>query len=582
MPFPTKSSYSAKAAQTRESLANAFSSWENFKLSLQVKDTLAGESTRYIDADPLWMNEDLEPTPPEKRTWDAKTYVLFYFGLAFGNWSLGSTMIGIGLSWWQAIIVIFISQLISAVAMIFNTRAASVYHIGYPAVSRAVFGMYGSYYFVGARAILAVVWYGLQLYSGASHVSNMLRAVFGDSYNNIPNHIPASAGITTKKMLSFFIFWIIHFFFCFFRPYRLTKFFWFKGFIIIPAVIGVFVYCMIETKGNVNYKLQHTSIAASTGWAIMHAINSGLGNTATLITNQPDIARWSKKHRSAMWAQMIKPFAVTISATFGILSTAGINGKWGLELWNPWDLLDAIQDHHNGSGARFAIFLAALTWTVGILGTNIAANMISFGSDAAMLFPRYIDMKRGFFIVEFLAFAIAPWKILASASVFTTFLSGYGLFMASVAAIMIADYYFIIKGNVFTAWLYNPRKSNLHYRYHKGWNIQALIAYVVGIALPFPGFVASLGAKGVNDVGLELYYLGWILSFVTSFVLYIAICKVWPNPNQRAIQEQGLGWEEASHVMLQGEDPDQKDSSEGFHKSPEVVGVKDLDKSNGV
>lgn len=65
--------------------------------------------------------------------------------------------------------------------------------------------------------------------------------------------------------------------------------------------------------------------------------------------------------------------------------------------------------------------------------------MISFGSDAAMLFPRYIDMKRGFFIVEFLAFAIAPWKILASASVFTTFLSGYGLFMASVAAIMIAD-----------------------------------------------------------------------------------------------------------------------------------------------
>lgn len=146
-----------------------------------------------------------------------------------------------------------------------------------------------------------------KVYSGASHVSNMLRAVFGDSYNNIPNHIPASAGITTKKMLSFFIFWIIHFFFCFFRPYRLTKFFWFKGFIIIPAVIGVFVYCMIETKGNVNYKLQHTSIAASTGWAIMHAINSGLGNTATLITNQPDIARWSKKHRSAMWAQACTP-----------------------------------------------------------------------------------------------------------------------------------------------------------------------------------------------------------------------------------------------------------------------------------
>lgn len=113
---------------------------------------------------------------------------------------------------------------------------------------------------------------------------------------------------------------------------------------------------------------------------------------------------------------------------------------------NPWDLLDAIQDHHNGSGARFAIFLAALCWTISILGTNIAANMISFGSDAALLWPRYIDMKRGFFIAQILGYAIVPWKILASATVFTTFLSGYGLFMASVVAIMVSDcrFYFTL------------------------------------------------------------------------------------------------------------------------------------------
>lgn len=76
---------------------------------------------------------------------------------------------------------------------------------------------------------------------------------------------------------------------------------------------------------------------------------------------------------------------------------------------------------------------------VGILGTNIAANMIAFGSDVSLILPRYIDMKRGFFIVQFLSYAIAPWKIMSSAQTFTSFLSGYGLFMASVAAIMIAD-----------------------------------------------------------------------------------------------------------------------------------------------
>lgn len=106
---------------------------------------------------------------------------------------------------------------------------------------------------------------------------------------------------------------------------------------------------------------------------------------------------------------------------------------------NPWDLLDAIQDRNDSPAARFAIFLAAFTWTVGILGTNIAANMIAFGSDVSLIVPRYIDMRRGFFLVQLLSFAIVPWKIMASAQTFTKFLSGYGLFMASVAAIMIAD-----------------------------------------------------------------------------------------------------------------------------------------------
>ena len=71
-------------------------------------------------------------------------------------------MVGIGLSWWQAIIVIFVSQFISSIAMAFNSRVATVYHIGYPAVARLVFGFYGSYYFVAARAVLAIIWYGIQ------------------------------------------------------------------------------------------------------------------------------------------------------------------------------------------------------------------------------------------------------------------------------------------------------------------------------------------------------------------------------------------------------------------------------------
>lgn len=271
-------------------------------------------------------------------------------------------------------------------------------------------------------------------------MANMMRSIFGHYYTDIPNHIPASVGITSSKMLAFFLFWLIHFGFCFFRPYQLKKFFWFKGFIVMPAVFGLFIFCMVNTKADLNGSLPRASISTGgLGWFFMQAINSGMGNTATLITNQPDIARWSKTKNGATWSVIVQPVAVTLSATFGILSTAAVNNAWGLSLWNPWDLLDAIMDRYWSGGARFAIFLCSFTWMVSVLGTNIAANMIPFGADSAMLWPRYIDMKRGFFIVEFLGFAIAPWKILASAATFTSFLSGYGLFMASVVAIMIAD-----------------------------------------------------------------------------------------------------------------------------------------------
>lgn len=88
-----------------------------------------------------WTNKDLEPTPPEKCNWNWFNYVTFFFGLGFGNWTLGSSMIGIGLNWWQSIVVIFIATVISATATWFNSKAATTYHIGYPVISRFVFGM---------------------------------------------------------------------------------------------------------------------------------------------------------------------------------------------------------------------------------------------------------------------------------------------------------------------------------------------------------------------------------------------------------------------------------------------------------
>jgi NCS1 family nucleobase:cation symporter-1 len=126
----SRSEIKAKADEKIYNAKQGVRSWEGFKHWVRVQDTALDQHGSVRNGGPQWSNEDLDPTPPEKRTWRWYNYIVFYWALSFGNWTLGATMVGIGLNWWQAILTIFLSQLISSIAMFFNSRCASVYHIG--------------------------------------------------------------------------------------------------------------------------------------------------------------------------------------------------------------------------------------------------------------------------------------------------------------------------------------------------------------------------------------------------------------------------------------------------------------------
>nr|KAK5448907.1 hypothetical protein LTR18_001995 [Exophiala xenobiotica] len=520
---------------------------ENFKQYLRTPGSNADPSGSYS-----WINDDLLPTPLYARTWAWWNYFFFYFSLSMDNWTLGSVMIGCGLNWWQSIIIVFSSQLVSSVAMVINSRSGEVYHVGYPIISRAVFGTWGAYYVVFARSVLAIVYYAIKLYVGSSFVVIMLTAVFGDSYRNIHNAVPASVGMSTKQFIAFFLYWLVHIPFTLLRPYQMRWIFTLKMVTVVPACFGLFIFCMVNTKGNIGGGLPGAPASKSTSfaWFVVYAFNSGLGNTANIITNQPDFSRWAKYKYASMWSQLIaNPISVTINASLGILATSAINHSWGLQLWNPWDLLDAILTRYPSSSVRFAVFLCATFWALLVLGTNIAANMVPFGSDSTMLLPRYINMPRGQFLGLCLAWAVNPWKILQSAAVFLNFLGGYIIFMASAVGIMVADYFILTNGNIFLKHLYDGDSSNPHYYYHKGWNIQAYIAYIVAVVIPFPGFCGSLGAN-VSETAMNIGHLGWCLSFVVSIAVYVPLCYFWPTKNQKLIKSMGLKFEQMAGEEL--------------------------------
>lgn len=97
--------------------------------------------------------------------------------------------------------------------------------------------------------------------------------------------------------------------------------------------------------------------------------------------------------------------------------------------------MDAILDHYWTPGARAGVFFVSFTYLFGVLGTNFGANSIPFGADLNGLFPRYMTIKRGQVICAVLGVAVVPWKLLASAQAFLSFLGSYNIFMAPLCAV---------------------------------------------------------------------------------------------------------------------------------------------------
>jgi nucleobase:cation symporter-1, NCS1 family len=108
------------------------------------------------------VNHDLKPVEPEQRKWGAWNFVFFWIADSFNinTWMIASAMItGNGLSWWQAWVCVWIGYAIAACFVCFMGRIGAVYHISFPVVTRASFGIWGSLWPVFNRTFMACIWY---------------------------------------------------------------------------------------------------------------------------------------------------------------------------------------------------------------------------------------------------------------------------------------------------------------------------------------------------------------------------------------------------------------------------------------
>lgn len=207
------------------------------------------------------------------------------------------------------------------------------------------------------------------------------------------------------------------------------------------VTFGLFGWCMAHGTGLSTIDQQSAAgrkVAATTttGWAIMNGINVVMGTLSPMLVNQPDLARYCKKPRDAGWLQGASVFISKVLIFFlGLAATSSMQGEYGKAYWNMWDLNNAILDHNWTPTARFGVFLVSFSYLFSTFGTNLGANSIPFGADMTGLFPKYLTIRRGQILCAILGVTLVPWKLIATAQTFITFLGSYNIFMAPLCAV---------------------------------------------------------------------------------------------------------------------------------------------------
>src|SRR5262249_8684261 len=138
--------------------------------NIVLKDVV--ELKQDITTSPLW-NEDLSPVPLAKRNWTTYNYAALWIGMAhcIPTYMLASSLIDLGMNWWQALMTILLGNTIVLAPILLNSHAGTKYGIPFPVFARASYGTTGSNLPAIMRALVACGWFGIQSWigGGAGH-----------------------------------------------------------------------------------------------------------------------------------------------------------------------------------------------------------------------------------------------------------------------------------------------------------------------------------------------------------------------------------------------------------------------------
>jgi len=474
-----------------------------------------------VSASPYY-NADMAPTTRAERKWGTRDIAALWISMSacVPTYMLASSLIEQGMNWIQAVITIFLGNVIVLLPMILNAHAGTKYGIPFPVYCRASFGILGANIPALLRALVACGWFGIQAWIGGWAIYKMLE-IYNPSWAQLPKFF---LGISLPQLICFLFFWAINMYVIYKGIDSIRVLLNIKAPLLILLGLALLAWAYVAAGGFGSMFSKPSAFAegqakAGQFWVFFFpALTAMVGFWATLSLNIPDFTRYAYSQKSQILGQAIGlPPTMGLYSFIGVAVTSATVEIYGKAIWDPVELL-----------ARFThpvvVVIAMLSLGIATLATNIAANVVSPANDFAHLWPEKITFRIGGYITGVIGILIQPWKLVSDPTGYIfKWLVAYSSLLGSIGGILIADYFLIRKTELDLEGLYRKEGP---YWYGGGFNPKAVIALVLGIVPCIPGFLGTIGMLKVAPVWIQMYNYAWFISFGISFALYAILMKM--------------------------------------------------------
>jgi NCS1 family nucleobase:cation symporter-1 len=463
--------------------------------------------------DPRYANADLLPTPVAKRTWTTYHVASLWVGLAvcIPTYILAAGLIDGGMSAWQALATVLLGNLIVLLPMTAIAHAGTRYGLSFPVLARAAFGVDGAHVPALLRAGVACGWFGIQTWIGGQAI-DLLLATIWSGWSAFPGH----------AWIAFALFWGWNMWVAVRGSDAIKALEAYAAPLLIVGGLALVVWAA-NRAGGLGPIFARPGKFATTAelWRFfVPSLTAMVGFWATLALNIPDLTRYARSQRSQVVGQLAGlPTTMTLFAFIGVAVTSASELIFGEAIWDPIALVSRLD-------SKIAIVVALVLILVATITTNVAANVVAPANGFANLWPRRISFAVGALGTGVLGILIQPWRLLVDFSAYVFgWLVGYSALLGPIAGILIADYWWVRKGQLSLPDLF--RRDGIYGRV----NPRAMISLALGVGVALIGL--AVPALRV------LFDYAWFVGFGIAFVVYGLLMRGTPVLDLSAVSDAG-------------------------------------------